>query len=115
MREDVDATPWPHQSRYEHQPWRYGGGSHPQVPRSEYQKIADNLDFASATETRCPIYNFSKTAYDDLRQVLQFKNKNMLIHVKSLITTTTRRKNKKQKLRREKKRAQHESVYLNPS
>ncbi len=72
MREDVDATPWPHQSRYEHQqPCRYGGGAHPHVTRSEYQKIADNLDFASATETRCPIYNFSKTACDDLRQVLR--------------------------------------------
>jgi hypothetical protein len=81
MREDVDATPWPHQFRYEHQPWRYGGGSHPHVPRSEYHKIADNLDFASATETRCPIYNSSNTACDDLRQVLQFKNKTMLIRV----------------------------------
>ena len=80
MREDVDATPWPHQFRYEHQPWRYGGGSHPHGPRWEYQKIADNLDFASATETRCPMYNFSNIACDDLRQVLH-KKKITLINV----------------------------------
>lgn len=68
MRED--ATPRPRQSRDEHQHWHYGGGSHHHVPLSEYQKIADNLEFASATETRPLIFCSSNRAYDDLRQVV---------------------------------------------
>ena len=70
--EDVNATPQPRQL-CEHQPWHqhFGGRSHPLFPRdSEYQKIADNLDFASVKDSRHPIHNASDIFCDDLRQVL---------------------------------------------
>lgn len=69
MRKDADATPPPHQPRCEHQQWHLGGESHPLFPRSEYQKIADNLEFASVT-CHSIYHNALGTACDGSRQVL---------------------------------------------